>query len=256
MRWHIVLLGIFISFGCGKKQVDSNQSKLRRLFLRVYNEKWNQYTIRDQALVKKVSDLLSSRDFKVIWNWDTDGDGVVEYFCVLPDPSIKKGITEGILIDAIGKVKLLFDVNKGMYTRNYSVYDFKRMGILPGEIKCFRLLFKNNEMVFSRKYAQSYSTKFASRVKKRLYAVHIFSFQLIDQDDHLFGIMPEGQNPELFQYESFFVEKAISIRPPSVRWGIMNPMGESEALIYSDYRKMCRLYRKSKMTNRVKVYNE
>jgi len=271
MRWTILFLAIVIFSGCGKKvesthntagnkkvhtnrNATSPESEDGKLYFKLYNEKWGQYTVPDKELVKKVTQLLSSKDFRVIWNWDTDADGVKEYFCVVMEPSVKKSIRRGVLIDAKGNVKLVMDLNKGIYTEKYQVYDFKRMHILPGEIKCIRLLFEKSDIRFTKEYWQEQNKQLPPGGNLNIH--QIFLFQLIDQDDNLYGIPLVGNNRELLKYEVFFIDKWTSVRPLSVRWTIMNPRGESEALIYSDYRKMSQSYRKSKKASRVKVYNK
>jgi len=272
MRWIILLLTLVLFSGCGKnenstasvagnKKLHTNQSKAssllsrrRAFYFKLYNAKWGDYPVQDKALVKKARRLLSSKEFRVIWNWDTDADGVKEYFCVVMDPSVKKSIRKGVLIDAKGNVKLVMDLNKGIYTEKYQVYDFKRMGILPGEIKCIRLLFEKNDIRTTKEYWQEQNKKLPPGGNSNIH--DIIMFQLIDQDDNLFGIPLVGTNRELLQYEKFYIDKWTSIRPLSVRWTIMNPRGESEALMYSDYRKMSQSYRKRKKANRIKAYNK
>jgi len=277
MRGTILLLAIVLSSGCGKKEnsthnaagnkkahtnqnmdsvrnAASQDSEFRDSYFELYNAKWGEYSIQDKELVKKAQRLLSSKDFRVIWNWDTDADGVKEYFCVVMDPSVRKSIRKGVLIDEKGRIKLVMDLNKGIYTRKYHVYDFKRMGILPGEIKCIRLLFEKSDIEFTKEYWQEKNKQLPPG--GRLTDHDIFMFQLIDQGDHLYGILPFGKDREQFQYVTFFIDKTASIRPLSVRWTIMNPRGDSEASFYAGYQKMSRLYRKSKKANRIKAYNK
>jgi len=272
MRWTILLLALAVSSGCGKKvestqnaagnenmdttqnKASSIQSERREFYFELYNAKWEQYSIQDKELVKKVRRLLSSKEFRVIWNWDTDADGVKEYFCVVMDPSVRKSITKGVLIDAKRNVKLVMDVNKGIYTEKYSVYNFKRMGILPGEIKCIRLLFKKFDMRFTKEYWQEKNKQLPPG--GNLTDQDIFPFQLIDQDDHVFGMSSVAKDREQLKYSTFFIDKRTSIRPLSIRWSIMNPMGDSEALFYTGYQKVSQSYRKSKRADRIKAYNK
>ncbi len=260
----MLLLVAIILIGCGKKvEID------RRIesFMELYNEKWKNYSIKDAKLKKQVSKLLSSNDFKVIWNWDTDADGVIEYFCIISDKKIKKAITKGVLIDTNGKIKLVFDVNKGIYTKDYYVYDFKKMGIKQNEVKCIRLLFINKYQGCTIDDIKEASKSLRLGQKRTLH--RYLSFQFIDHNDQLVGTIIRTKYRKLLKsakyaqyakhakyqmYEMFPMEISILVRPLAVKYIIMNPMREDEKIIYQWFRKMVKVYRKS--IYKTKAYND
>lgn len=258
MKLRMLLLIMIILIGCGKKvEIDRRVEA----FMELYNEKWKNYSIKDAKLKKQVSKLLSSNDFKVIWNWDNDADGVIEYFCIIADKKIKKGITKGVLIDTNGKVKLVFDVNKGIYTKDYYVYDFKKMGIKQNEVKCIRLLFINKYQGCTIDDIKEASKSLRLGQKRTFHSY--LSFQFINHKDQLLGTIIRKKYRKLHKYanyekyakyEMYPMEISILVRPLTVKYIIMNPLKEDEKKIYKWFRKMVQVYRKS--IYRTKAYNK
>ncbi len=144
-----------------------------------YFEKWEYFTVDSEVVKKKAKEFFGGREYKAIWKWDTDGDGKIEYLLIELHPKIVKGIKGGILIGEDGEVKLIIDRNKGFYTPEYVVDDFKRGGIRNGEVDGIRLLYykdkgRGDSMIFTKKDKEE--------VKQPQIQLGTIWYQLIDRD--------------------------------------------------------------------------
>ncbi len=148
-----------------------------------YFEKWEYFAVDSEVVKEKAKAFFGGREYKAIWKWDTDGDGKIEYLLVELHPKIVKGIKGGILIGEDGEVKLIIDRNKGIYTPEYMIDDFKRDGIREGEVGCIRFLYykdknRGESVIFTKKEREKI---------ERPQQIGIMWYSLIDKDLKLIG---------------------------------------------------------------------
>lgn len=164
-------------------KVPDNSSGFKT-FMAEYLTTWHDITITNEGLKKKIERYMNGTNYQVVWGWDTDGDDVTDYLAVKFFPGIYKGVTQGILIDELGNVKMYIDTDKGLYTPDYMIVDFKAFGFRAGEVGCIRLLFNPYAVRCSKKDMDDLKIRYPKRSK---YYVQTggFMYQLIDPETNI-----------------------------------------------------------------------
>lgn len=109
------------------------------------------YTIDHPAALQRIEEYFGGTNFKVIWKWHIDDREHLEYLAVEEYPGIYKGIKKGIVVDELGKVHFYIDRDSGITSplpnadRDYLLYNFKEMGLYPGNVGCIRLLYLRSD---------------------------------------------------------------------------------------------------------------
>lgn len=110
-----------------------------KYYLENFGPEWENFKVNSDMALKQLSEYFGETPYRVIWNWDIDGDGNIEYLAVETFPKIRRSIKRGVIVDEKGAVKLYIDTNIGVYTLEYIVYDLKRAGYKKGVIECFAI---------------------------------------------------------------------------------------------------------------------
>ncbi len=122
-------------------------------YLAYFGPKWADYKVKSERPLKVFKKYFGNTQYRVVWFWDMDGDGYRDFLAVEVHPKVNRGVKRGILVDALGVIKLYIDNVKGIYAPNKNkqgvrmILDLKRMGIRRGELACFSLGYKSPELV-------------------------------------------------------------------------------------------------------------
>jgi hypothetical protein len=155
-----------------------------------------------------------------------------------------KGIKGGILIGEDGEVKIVIDRNRGFYTPQNEIWNFKKMGFKEGEIESIRLLF------YRRK--EGYPLEFTQQERKRLKKVErvpieigVFQYQLIDKNLKLIAPWYLNQKFNVSEW-SIFISKTYVPREDRVYYEMYDASFMSEEKAYENIRWSINQYRLNK----------
>ncbi|NPV39709.1 MAG: hypothetical protein HPY78_10625 [Brevinematales bacterium] len=209
-----------------------------------YFEKWEYFPVDSEVVKEKAKEFFGGREYKAIWKWDTDGDGKIDYLLIEPHPKIVKGIKGGILIGEDGEVKLIIDRNKGIYTPEYVVEDFKREGIREGEVECIRFLFSKDD-----RYAFSHAI-FTKNDKKKFNRIPVvfwvFAYQLIDRDLKLITSGSSREEETIIMEGVIYISKVYDPQKEKVVYEMGYASFESEENLYKQAMADISTYRLNK----------
>lgn len=211
-----------------------------------YFEKWEYFTVDSEVVKEKAKEFFGGREYKAIWKWDTDGDGKIDYLLIEPHPKIVKGIKGGILIGEDGEIKLIIDRNKGIYTPEYMIDDFKRGGIREGEVECIRLLYykdkgRGDSMVFTKEERD--------KIRKEGdpgRELGIIWYQIMDKDLKLMIYATEKSDKKRITEGAGMIEKYYYVKENKVEYIQYSFNFISEEKIYNDSIKALSNYRLNK----------
>ena len=109
------------------------------LYLAYFGSEWEDYKVKSDKAKEEFSKYFEEIKYRVIWNWDVDGDGNIEYLGVEEYPKVRRGIKKGILVDEMGNIKMYIDTKKGVYTKDHVGLDFKLLGVKDGDVECYSI---------------------------------------------------------------------------------------------------------------------
>lgn len=163
-------------------------------YLANFGPEWEDYKVKSDKAKEEFSKYFGEIKYKVIWNWDVDGDGNIEYLGVEEYPKVRRGIKKGILVDETGNIKMYIDTKKGVYTKDHIGLDFKLLGIKDGDVECYSIGYikreKNQRGTFPAVgfYSLNEIKDEEAKLKtKRNYSLGIFFLQRLDKDLKVMG---------------------------------------------------------------------
>jgi len=110
-------------------------------YLANFGKEFAYYTVKSKKTEEVFLKYYGDTPYKVITNWDINGDGCVDYFAIEEYKKVRRGLRRGIIVDERGEEILFIDTIKGVYTKDYSVVDLKEIGHAPGEVECYSIGF-------------------------------------------------------------------------------------------------------------------
>ncbi len=122
-------------------------------YLKFFGPKWADYKVKSDRFLKVFKKYFGVTPYRVVWHWDMDGDGYRDFLAVEVHPKVNRGVKRGILVDALGVIKLYIDNVKGIYAPDKNkggvrmILDLERLGIKKGELACFSLGYQSPELV-------------------------------------------------------------------------------------------------------------
>ena len=225
-RKTLLFLLVFLTLSCGNTSDDVNEL-IRKDYLSNYRLMLNYYEINNESVKKKFNEYFKGKEYKVIWAWDIDGDGMKEYLAIEEYPGVHRGFKRGVLVDERGKIRLYFDRNKGIYAPEYTVWDFKRTGIKPGDVECFRI---------------GYSEHSEGKT------IQDFDVQILDNDLYVINNRVSESAP--YVGEIIEVDQNSKIEFSLIRLSL------TEEQIYEDFRERIREFRLNKSAGKAWKYPE
>lgn len=202
-------------------------------YMELYLQKWENYQVDSQAVLKVFESYFGTSPYRVIWKWDTDGHGKISYLGVEECPGIYKGIKRGILVTEDGLIKMIIDRNKGFYNDSDKIYNFEKMGLRKDEIECIRLLFIRKDVELKQ-----------INVNNSMWVTGGFVFQLIDKDFDLITHRKDINAPYLFYSIGIYLQ-GLQEKDWKVSYEMFNPVAEP-ATIYKEEKESIDKYRENK----------
>ncbi len=172
----------------------------RRTYLRYllhYAGDYEYGKIKTDEAKKTVGEYFGSTEYKVIWYWDVDGDGLDEYMAIEPYKNVRRAFKRAICVDEKGKIKLYIDTIKGVYAPEYEVVSLEELGIKKGEVECYTMGFERwikgnigslGQKPSSNKSIREEENKYKN-YDKVTYTVGHFMLQRLDKDMHVIGTL-------------------------------------------------------------------
>jgi hypothetical protein len=108
-------------------------------YLALFGVEWDDCVVTNPVVIKEFEKYFNKTPYRVIWDWDIDGDGRNEYLAVEVYNGVRRGIKRGIVVDDAGTIELYIDTIKGVYTKEYMVIDLKYLGLQKGEVECYSI---------------------------------------------------------------------------------------------------------------------
>lgn len=108
-------------------------------YLAYFGPEWEDYKVKSDKAKEEFMKYFGEMKYRVIWNWDVDGDGNIEYLGVEEYPKVRRGIKKAILVDDTGSIKMYIDTKKGVYTKDHVGLNFKLLGIKDGDVECYSI---------------------------------------------------------------------------------------------------------------------
>lgn len=169
------------------------------MYILEYNSDFEFGEIDSEIAKLTIAKYFGKTEYRTIWFWDIDGDGLKEYLSVELCPKLRRAIKRGVCVDEKGTIKLFIDTKTGIYTPDYKVIDLKKIGCKNGEVECYTIGFtrwdgtnkKNNPFgrLGKTKMATESIKENERSYGRRLisYTIGTFNIQRIDKDLHVIG---------------------------------------------------------------------
>lgn len=131
-----------------KKQLNPPKNVNRSIYIRYlinYGQNWKNFDIDKKKITKLFKNFFNNKPYRVIWNWDIDGDGKKDYLGVEECPGVRRGVKRGILIDEKGNEKMIIDTKKGVHSKNRLdiPYLLDKMGHKENEVFCYSIGYRS-----------------------------------------------------------------------------------------------------------------
>ncbi len=193
MRYLIIVIMVFAA-SC-KEEIKAPEGSYEENLQLMYKERMETEWLNLGATDLRCAQQYGFQDGTIIWRGDLNKDEVVDYFIAEKDIEVHKGVRRALLVDEKGNRYLRFDRRSGVYTydpdrdnkgsargNERCILDFRSLGFQDDDIKCMRILFKNNRMGVSEEDINS-SLK-QGNVIRGGYSGYMYdiSVQLIDKN--------------------------------------------------------------------------
>ena len=163
-------------------------------YLQYYAGDYEYGKIKTDEAKKVVGEYFGSTEYKVIWYWDVDGDGLDEYMAIEPYKNMRRAFKRAICVDEKGKIKLYIDTIKGVYAPEYEVVSLEELGIRKGEVECYTMGFERRTDKYigslgkikrSTEMIREEESKYKN--SRTVYTIGRFCIQKLDKDMHVIG---------------------------------------------------------------------
>jgi len=207
--------------------------------------------IKTDEAKKVVGEYFGSTEYKVIWYWDVDGDGLNEYMAIEPYKNMRRAFKRAICVDEKGKIKLYIDTIKGVYAPEYEVVSLEELGIRKGEVECYTMGFERRidkhigslgKIKRSTEMIREEESKYKN-YDKITYTIGHFLLQRLDKHMHVMG------NPRDTPTASYMTTDSLAILyyPYSDKSMFIDDYYNKGGSDYLEFKKKCVLeYRKAK----------
>lgn len=223
---------------------DVRMSTYKR-YLKFFTPEWANFNVSEEKVIKRFKNYFNSKSYRVIWNWDIDGDGNREYLGVEECPGVRRGIKKGIIVDEKGNEKLYIDTKKGVYSNSPLdiPLDLKKIGHRKDEVYCFTIGYrKNNNKIIGSGIGLTKDQLKKLYQKNADVSIGNFALQRLSRDLEVIGC---GLSDESVSYcISDFIELAFLAKPKKVVFEMfigaqsINEVYQRKRAWLSQFRKM------------------